>query len=77
MADAPLEQLFEFFYDGDGNRVWGRAFRCISDGPFVLQPEEVEDGFFLDPAAVLKRAESEPFTPDGVMVLKRYMGSTE
>ena len=45
----------------------------MAEGPFVLQPEEVEDGFFLGLDAVQAMAATEQFTPDGLMVLKRFM----
>ena len=44
----------------------------MAEGPFVLQPEEVADGFFLGIEAVHGLAAVEPFTPDGLMVLKRF-----
>ena len=39
----------------------------------VLQEEEVESGMFLDPHEVLEMCEKEPFTPDGVEILRRYL----
>ena len=70
---AALTRHFDFYHDADNNRVWGRVFSCLAEGPFVLQPEEVEDGFFLGMDAVYALAASEKFTPDGLMVLKRFM----
>lgn len=68
-----LAAHFDFYHGADNNRVWGRVFSCIADGPFVLQPEEVEDGFFLGVDAVHSLAESEKFTPDGLLVLKKFL----
>lgn len=68
-----LKSHFDFYHEADNNRVWGRVFSCLAEGPFVLQPEEVEDGFFLGVDAVLALAAAEKFTPDGLMVLKRFM----
>lgn len=70
---AALTRHFDFYHDADNNRVWGRVFSCQAEGPFVLQPEEVEDGFFLGMDAVHALAASKKFTPDGLMVLKRFM----
>lgn len=64
---------FDFYHEADNNQVWGRLFSCTADGPFVLQPEEVEDGFFLGIKEVWAMAAIERFTPDGLMVLKRFM----
>lgn len=68
-----LKSHFDFYHEADNNRVWGRVFSCLAEGPFVLQPEEVEDGFFLGVDAVLALAAAEKFTPDGLIVLKRFM----
>jgi 8-oxo-dGTP pyrophosphatase MutT (NUDIX family) len=68
-----LKSHFDFYHEEDNNRVWGRVFSCMAEGPFVLQPEEVEDGFFLGVDAVQSLAAAEKFTPDGLMVLKRFM----
>ena len=68
-----LTSHFDFYHAADNNRVWGRVFSCTAEGPFVLQPEEVEDGFFLGMDELQSLAAAEQFTPDGLMVLKRFM----
>lgn len=73
IKDTALICLFTFFYQESKNRVWGRVFSCTHDGELHLQAEEVESGFFADPADVLALSEKEPFTPDGIYVLKRYL----
>lgn len=70
---ASLTSHFDFYHDADGNRVWGRVFSCTAEGPFVLQAEEVEDGFFIGVEEVQSLTEIEKFTPDGLMVLNRFM----
>ncbi|CAK8724468.1 Isopentenyldiphosphate isomerase [Candidatus Electronema aureum] len=68
-----LEFVLDQYYEDENNRVWGRVFRCIYAGPFVLQAEEVESGQFLQPTAALKLAEREPFTPDGLVLLRKIL----
>jgi isopentenyldiphosphate isomerase len=68
-----LEFVLDQYYEDENNRVWGRVFRCICAGPFVLQAEEVESGQFLQPTAALKLAEREPFTPDGLVLLRKIL----
>lgn len=68
-----LTPLFRFYHEDRRNKVWGAAFFCTYDGPIVVQPEEVESGGFAPPADVLKRSHTEPFTPDGCYVLRRYV----
>lgn len=70
---ATLRRHFDFYHEADNNRVWGRVFSCTTEGPFVLQPEEVADGFFLGIEAVHALAKVESFTPDGLMVLQKFM----
>lgn len=70
---APLEHHFEFYLSDDDVRVWGAVFSCVHDGPMRLQEEEISSGEFLPVATVLARARSEPFTPDGMYALRRYL----
>lgn len=71
---VPLTWLFDFYYTDDkGIRVWGGVFTCVYDGAIVLQEEEVESGAFVPVAAIVQRAASEPFTPDGMYVLHRHL----
>ncbi len=69
-----LTKLFDFFHADTNNRIWGRVYKCIYDGEMVLQEEEVESGSFRDLEAVIRNADDERFTPDGLYVLKRYAG---
>ena len=70
-VQARLTPCFDHFYSDDTNRVWGRVFTCIHDGPFMLQPEEVEYGRFMTVQQALAMSAKEPFTPDGVEILHR------
>ena len=73
VSKVELVDHFDFFHEDAGNKVWGRVFSCITDGPFILQPEEVEDGFFMGFKQVLALSENESFTPDGIWVLKQFL----
>ena len=75
IVDTPLTSLFDFFHEQDRNRVWGRVYRCVWDGPIVLQKEEVESGDFYPVPTILSMCEHEPFTPDGMYVLRRFLES--
>ena len=74
IRDVPLNWLFDFFYSDDHTRVWGGVFSCAYDGRIVLQPEEIESGAFLQISDILRRAQTEPFTPDGMVALSRFLG---
>jgi 8-oxo-dGTP pyrophosphatase MutT (NUDIX family) len=70
---TPLTPLFDFYYEDDYIRLWGRAFSCIYDGKMILEEEEVESGNFMNVDEVFRLAESEPFTPDCLKVLQRHL----
>lgn len=73
IRDVSLTPLFDFFYKDALSRVWGRAFRCIHNGTLQLQKEEIESGRFCRVADILKSAETDTYTPDGLVVLNRYL----
>jgi isopentenyldiphosphate isomerase len=68
-----LKCLFDFYFADAGNQVWGRAYSCVHDGAIVLQEEEIESGEFRRVDEILTSAGHEPYTPDGIYVLKRYL----
>ena len=70
---VPLMSHFDFFHQDDRNQVWGRVFSCGHDGPMTLQEEEVADGFFMPVDKVAALAKTKPFTPDGLLVLHRFL----
>jgi len=73
IKETPLTSVFDFYYEDTHIRLWGRAYTCEYDGEITLQEEEIESGAFMDVDEVLRLAESEPFTPDCLYVLKRYL----
>lgn len=77
IRSVPLQHLFEFFHADVHSRVWGAAYRCVYDGAVTLQEEEVESGAFMAVDGVFEAAATEPFTLDGLYVLRRYVESVE
>jgi isopentenyldiphosphate isomerase len=75
IRDVPLTWHFVFFFSDKQTRVWGGLFSCVYDGKIVLQQEEIESGAFLSINDILQRAETEPFTPDGMVALSRYLSN--
>ena len=72
---VPLAHQFVFHYADDYTQVWGSVFSCVYDGDLVLQEEEVESVAFMPVADVLSHAEEAPYTPDGLYVLRQYLGT--
>ncbi len=71
LRNVPLTTLFDYYFESPENRVWGRIFHCRHDGPFRLQKEEIEYGFFMDLKNILQLHTSEPLTPDTIVLLQR------
>lgn len=77
VSGVTMDFLFDQYYEDADNRVWGRVFSCIHEGPFTLQAEEVEYGRFMPPETALEYSMVEPFTPDGIIVLKQLLENRE
>jgi 8-oxo-dGTP pyrophosphatase MutT (NUDIX family) len=73
IRQTPLRPLFDFYFEDEHTRVWGRVFSCVYDGEVVLQAEEVENGAFMPIDEILRRAAEGLYTPDGLYVLRRYL----
>ncbi len=63
--------LFDQYYEDQENRVWGRIFSCVHDGPFSLQAKNLESGRFMSPDTVLDCGDAALFTPDGLILLQK------
>jgi hypothetical protein len=75
VRNVPLTRLFTFFFTDARASVWGGVFSCVYDGAMVFQEEEVESGTFMSVEAILRHAETAPYTPDGLYVLHRYLAT--
>lgn len=63
--------LFDQYFEEEDNRVWGRIFSCVHNGPFQLQKEEVASGCFMSVADIFELSKKEDFTPDGIGILRK------
>jgi len=73
VSGLSLKYLFKQYYEDKNNRVWGKIFSCVHQGPFLLQEEEVEYGRFMEPRVALEYSRIEKFTPDGVVILEKII----
>ena len=63
LRDVVLTEHFKMYYEDEQSRSFGRAYSCVCDGPFVLQPEEVASARFVRPQVILEDGVA-PLTPD-------------
>lgn len=71
VAGGKLKHLFDQYFDDEHNKVWGRIFTCVHNGPFTLQAEEIDYGRFIPLSEIEALHRSEPVTPDGMALLRR------
>lgn len=74
ISNVPLRHAFDFRYEDEASHLWGGVYECVYDGPLRLQQEEVEDVVRMTPDEIQSRSTGEPFTPDGLVALKRLLG---
>ena len=75
VAGVELREHGTFFFDEPGNRLWCAVFSAIWDGPLRLQPEEVLEARFVEPAVALEEATSGAlYCPDSLQALRLYLG---
>jgi 8-oxo-dGTP pyrophosphatase MutT (NUDIX family) len=72
-----LNAHFDFYHELAENKVWGRVYSCIHDGRMKLQEEEIESGAFYSIPEILEHSRNEPYTPDGLYVLRRYLALSD
>jgi len=54
VLDAPPQQLFKIDACAETGQEFVRVYRCQSEGPFVLHPEEIERGGWFERDSVSK-----------------------
>ena len=75
-VEAELQYQFKmYFEDRSGHPVtksWGEVYSCVCDGPFSLQPEEVDAAEFMDVDTALAISPDQ-VTPDSRLVLHNFL----
>lgn len=71
VAGVKLRHLFDQYFEDEHNKVWGRIFTCVHNGPFTLQAEEIDYGRFIPLSEIEALHRSEPVTPDGMALLRQ------
>ena len=73
IADVALRAHGRFFFEQPDNRLWCAVFSAVSDAPLQLQAEEVLQARFLAVEAALADAAVQPYCPDSLVALRRYL----
>ncbi|MDU4093531.1 MAG: NUDIX hydrolase YfcD [Pantoea sp.] len=71
IAAVPFAEHGQFYFEDEHCRVWGALFSCVSHGPFAMQPEEVEEVFWLTPEEITARCDE--FTSDSLKALSLWL----
>jgi 8-oxo-dGTP pyrophosphatase MutT (NUDIX family) len=69
ISGVELVHLLNHFYEDADNMVWGSIYRCVHNGPFILQEAEIDAGRFTPLSLIGELHESEPVIPDGLEIL--------
>ncbi len=69
---ANLKEHFDFYFEDDTNRVWGKVFSCKFDGKIISQKEEVEEIKFVTLNELFTKFNLKNFTPDSIYLLKKH-----
>lgn len=75
IKNPKLEYLFDFHWHDEYNNSFWKVYKCVYDGRIRMQPEEVEDYFFISIKKLVDMISKEPakFTPDGIVAFKKYL----
>lgn len=69
---ATMKMHFDHYFDDGHNRYWGRVYSCQHEGPFELQPSEVQCVEFVDVERIVG-GEYSPLTPDTLEVMHKWL----
>jgi len=72
--ELEFEKLFKIRKNADNDHEFTILFRVVTNGPFYLDPAEVESYFFEDIYKLLEKVEkeSENYTETTIFLLKEY-----
>jgi len=59
-TDPILETLFKIDACAESEHEFAWVYRCVAEGPFVLDPQEIDDGRWLTPEQINAWLASEP-----------------
>lgn len=66
---APLTLHGHCFFDSSHSRLWCAVYSAVSDGPLILQPEEVLEAFFVPLDELASWLAGRPLCPDSLQAM--------
>ena len=72
IRDTALQPRFDFYYEDECIRCFGRVYTCVHEGPFTLQAEEVESVEFRT-VEEIAAGRIAPLTPDTRLAFERLL----
>ncbi|MEZ2876255.1 NUDIX hydrolase [Pseudomonas lundensis] len=75
VSGVPLTAHERFYFGCPDNHLWCAVFSAVWDGPLQVQPEEVQQACFMPVAQALRLSQTQPYCPDSLAALKRYLDS--
>ena len=75
VSDVTLTAHERFYFDCPDNHLWCAVFSAVWDDPLHVQPEEVQQACFMPVAQALRLSQTQPYCPDSLAALKRYLDS--
>ena len=75
VSGVPLTAHERFYFDCPDTHLWCAVFSAAWDGPLHVQPAEVQQACFMPVAQALRLSQTQPYCPDSLAALKRYLDS--
>jgi isopentenyldiphosphate isomerase len=78
VVERPLQQLFKLPASLRTGNEHCMVYRYCHDGPLVLQPEEIDEGVWIDPAVMDRRVadDDDELTEAITLIWKRYRATS-
>lgn len=73
LREAELRYLYTYIHRNEYESEYVTTYSCVSDGPFELQQEEIEEARFFSISEILAARDAGEFTPNFLDELERYL----
>jgi len=80
LSPRPLEPLFDFWFEDEHTRNWGRLLKVRFEGTLddlTLQPEEVESARWMNVPELRRLMETGPVSPDAAVACQKWLANSD